>query len=81
MLHTIEVEIDAAGHITPLEAAGRLPPGRALLTLLSALTDAPSTPAPTEKPDWRAFVGALKGSPHFQDNPIVVQKAMRDEWA
>ncbi|MEI8394987.1 MAG: hypothetical protein WCF85_09650 [Rhodospirillaceae bacterium] len=81
MLHTIEVEIDAAGHITPLEAAGRLPPGRALLTLLSALTDSPSTPAPTGSQDWRAFVGTLKGSPHFEGDPVVIQQAMRDEWS
>jgi hypothetical protein len=39
MLHTIEVEIDANGHIRPLGAVGRLPPGRALLTLLNSTED------------------------------------------
>lgn len=34
MLHTIEVEIDANGHIEPIEPLIRLPAGRALLTLL-----------------------------------------------
>lgn len=39
MLKTIEVEIDAKGHVHPLEPVGRLPPGRALLTLLSPAVD------------------------------------------
>jgi hypothetical protein len=34
MLQTIEVEIDASGQVRPLEPLIRLPPGRALLTLL-----------------------------------------------
>ena len=34
MLQTIEVEIDASGQVHPLEPLIRLPPGRALLTLL-----------------------------------------------
>lgn len=36
MLRTIEVEIDDAGQIHPLESVGRIPAGRGLLTLLSA---------------------------------------------
>ena len=35
MLQTIEVEIDATGHIHPLEDLPRLPKGRALLTFLT----------------------------------------------
>ncbi|WP_295447820.1 hypothetical protein [uncultured Thiodictyon sp.] len=34
MLQTIEVEIDTTGQVHPLEPPIRLPPGRALLTLL-----------------------------------------------
>ncbi|MFZ5913382.1 MAG: hypothetical protein ACOY17_04100 [Pseudomonadota bacterium] len=34
MMKTIAVEIDAEGRIHPLEPCLRLPPGRALLTLL-----------------------------------------------
>jgi len=34
MLQTFEVEIDADGHVRALEPLGRIPPGRALLTLL-----------------------------------------------
>lgn len=39
MLQTIEVEIDAAGHIHPLEPAQAIPAGRALLTLLRPPVD------------------------------------------
>lgn len=39
MLQTIEVEIDASGHIHPLESLPRLPVGRALLTLLTPVAD------------------------------------------
>jgi hypothetical protein len=34
MLQTIQVEIDASGHIHPMEALSFKPVGRALLTLL-----------------------------------------------
>jgi hypothetical protein len=39
VLKTIEVEIDRNGQIRPVEALRRLPPGRALLTLLSPPAD------------------------------------------
>jgi len=39
MLQTIEVEIDATGHIHPLEPVQALPVGRALLTLLKPSVD------------------------------------------
>ena len=39
MWQTIEVEIDATGHIHPLEPLQTLPVGRALLTLLQPPTD------------------------------------------
>ena len=39
MLQTIEVEIDATGHIHPLEPVQSLPVGRALLTLLKPPVD------------------------------------------
>jgi hypothetical protein len=39
MLRTIEVEIDAAGGIHPVERIGKLPVGRALLTLLTPAVD------------------------------------------
>ena len=39
MLQTIEVEIDAMGHIHPLEPLQAIPVGRALLTLLKPPVD------------------------------------------
>ena len=39
MLQTIEVEIDATGRVRALEPVGKLPAGRALLTLLPSTED------------------------------------------
>ncbi len=53
MLQTIEVEIDASGHIHPLEAVGPLPAGRALLTLLTPVSEATHVFAePALAEDW-----------------------------
>jgi hypothetical protein len=53
MLQTIEVEIDAAGHVRPLEPITRLPAGRALLTLLMPLEDETTYLAePSLAEDW-----------------------------
>jgi hypothetical protein len=26
------------------------------------------------------MAGSLKNSPHFNDDPVAIQKALRDEW-
>jgi hypothetical protein len=39
MLRTIEVEIGSDGQVRPLENVGPLPPGRALLTLMTIDAD------------------------------------------
>lgn len=30
--------------------------------------------------DWRKFIGALSKSPNFNENPVLLQQTMRDEW-
>lgn len=30
--------------------------------------------------DWHQFVGALKSSPHFNDDPVSIQQSFRHEW-
>ena len=53
MMKTIVVEIDAQGGIHPLEPLLRLPPGRALLTLLeSAAGDAALLAESALAEDW-----------------------------
>jgi hypothetical protein len=53
MLQTIEVEIDASGHIHLLEPLSTFPVGRALLTLLTPLMDETTILAePTLAEDW-----------------------------
>lgn len=29
---------------------------------------------------WQHFAGALKNSPHLNDDPLSIQQAMRHEW-
>lgn len=52
IMRTIAVEIDAAGHVHPLEPIGRLPAGRALLTLLPDGDDALALAEPALAEDW-----------------------------
>jgi hypothetical protein len=30
--------------------------------------------------NWRDFIGALKDSSCFNDDPVAIQRKMRDEW-
>lgn len=54
MLQTIEVEIDATGHVHPLEPIFKLPAGRALLTLLNSPVDeALHLAEPALADDWQ----------------------------
>ena len=55
MLQTIEVEIDAGGQVHPVEPLEHLPPGRALLTLLTPAEDRTETAwlaEPALAEDW-----------------------------
>ncbi len=73
MLQTIEVEIDAQGGIHPMQALPLTAERRALLTLVI-----PEKTQPTS--NWRDFIGALKDSPCFNDDPVAIQRKMREEW-
>ncbi len=52
IMHTIAVEIDAAGIVHPLEPIGKLPAGRALLTLLPAEDDVLALAESALAEDW-----------------------------
>ena len=73
MLQTIEVEIDAHGGIHPMQALPLTAERRALLTLV--VPEKAPTPV-----DLRNFIGALKDSPCFNEDPVTIQRKMRDEW-
>lgn len=73
MLQTIEVEIDAQGGIHPLQALPLTAERRALLTLVIPEKTQPST-------NLRDYIGALKDSPCFNEDPVAIQRKMRDEW-
>ncbi|MCX7103314.1 MAG: hypothetical protein NTX38_17985 [Methylobacter sp.] len=86
MLQTIHVEIDATGHIHPLEALSFKPVGRALLTLLDATTDK----LPLQIDEGRGGVTralTLLSSPRFAHRPAAITSevmqriaSMRDDW-
>ncbi len=73
MLQTIEVEIDAQGGIHPLQALPLTAERRALLTLVIRENMQLAS-------NWRDYIGALKDSPCFNDDPVTIQRKMRDEW-
>jgi hypothetical protein len=86
MLQTIQVEIDATGHIHPLEALSFKPIGRALLTLLDATIETMPLQI-NEGPGSVARALALLSSPRFVHRPAantneVTQRitAMCDDW-
>ena len=74
MLQTIEVEIDAQGGIHPLQALPLTAERRALLTLVIPEETLPSF-------NLRDYIGALKDSPCFNEDPVTIQRKMRDEWS
>lgn len=73
--HTIEVEVDQAGHVRAIEPSVAVPAGRALLTPLGSR---PVVASPAD--GWRSWIGALQGSPSWRDDPQAIQQALRDEW-
>jgi len=38
------------------------------------------TPVSVPSKDWRNFVGLLKLSPVFGDDPLAIQQEMRNDW-
>ena len=86
MLQTIQVEIDASGHIHLMEALSFKPVGRALLILLDATTET----MPLQINEGRGSVAralTLLSSPRFTHRPAantneVIERiaAMRDDW-
>jgi hypothetical protein len=73
MLQTIEVEIDAQGGIHPLQALPLTAERRALLALVI-----PESAHVTN--NWRDFIGALKDSACFNEDPVAIQRKLRDDW-
>jgi hypothetical protein len=84
MLQTIEVEIDASGHIHPLEPLTFTPSGRAYLTLLPPVASKHHAEAP-----MASALQALEllATPRFASRPIadsdeVLRRihGLRNEW-
>ena len=68
-----------SGVIKPLEPIAFEEDERLIILRLSR----PSEPGPapsSQAPDWRQWVGRLKGSPNLNEDPLVIQQRLRDEW-
>jgi hypothetical protein len=43
----------------------------------------PMIPSAGSRPvaDWREFAGTLKSSPNFNEDPVALQRELRNEWS
>jgi hypothetical protein len=70
----VVVQEDRTIHIT---LPAQVPVGNAEIVIVVS-PELTSTPTAT-KTLWDSF-GILKDSPNFNEDPVVIQKRMRDEW-
>lgn len=81
MMYSYEAEVSEDGKVRLRESLTLDRLHKAVLTVLEPLENTDIEPKPSNiTADWRRFAGILKDSLHFKDDPIAVQKAMRDEW-
>lgn len=78
MYQAIEA-ISKAGVIQPLEPV-LFDENEHLVILRLSKTYAGKVAAPMQPADWKRWAGALKDSPHLNDDPLAIQQAMRHEW-
>ncbi|HAT50255.1 MAG: hypothetical protein HQL07_14005 [Nitrospirae bacterium] len=82
MLKSVEAEIGADGRVRLREPLPLSCRHRAVVTVLERLDSAEDSAqtAADETCDWRRFAGVMRDSPHFNADPVAIQKAIRDEW-
>lgn len=51
-----------------------------LAEILLVFSPIPSPPAKTYMNNLLKLSGSLKDSPHFSEDPLKIQKALRNEW-
>ncbi len=70
-----------SGVIRPLEPVSFVEDERLIILRLSKLTEGKQQSAPKIRAtDWQQWAGVLKDSPHLNDGPVSIQRAMRNEW-
>nr|VFJ44188.1 MAG: hypothetical protein BECKFW1821A_GA0114235_100615 [Candidatus Kentron sp. FW]VFJ58204.1 MAG: hypothetical protein BECKFW1821B_GA0114236_10407 [Candidatus Kentron sp. FW] len=81
MMRSYEAEVGADGKVRlqePLTLHGR---HRAVVIVLESLDSVDTQAQPTDDVrGWRRFVGIMRDTPHFNADPVAIQRAMRDEW-
>ncbi|MBF0295242.1 MAG: hypothetical protein HQL96_08625 [Magnetococcales bacterium] len=81
MLQSVEAEIGEDGQIQLREPLTIHGPCRAVVIVLGPLAkEMANERISASSLGWRRHVGAMKDSPHFNGDPVAIQKAMRDEW-
>ena len=81
MLKTVEAEVGENGQVRLREPLTLQGWHRAVLTVLEPIQPTENeNDLPKPSQDWRAHVGVLKNSPNFNQDPVAIQKALRDEW-
>ena len=68
-----------SGVIQPLEPVSFVEDERLIILRLSRPAEV-KPGAGSERADWRQWVGVLKDSPHLNEDPLLIQQAMRHEW-
>lgn len=73
MPQVIEANIFPDGQIEFLDKINFVKKTRVKITILEDKEESSAQ-------DWKSFVGRLEDSPSFNDDPVAIQKALRDEW-
>ncbi len=85
MLQTYEAELQPNGMLrfAPPSSPRYNDIQKVLVTVLAReqVEPAPSRPAqPHATNGWGHLLGALKDSPNFRDDPVLIQQRLRSEW-
>ena len=78
MVQAIEA-VCRAGQIIPLEPV-QFEENEHLVIVRMPIAPASKASQPEATTDLDSFIGALKDSPHWNEDPQAVQEALRREW-
>lgn len=68
-----------SGVIRPLEPVSFVEDERLIILRLSK-PEGRQAATPIKAMDWRQWAGVLKDSPHLNEDPLVIQRDIRNEW-
>ena len=68
-----------SGVIRPLKPVSFVEDERLIILRLSK-PEGRQAASPITAMDWRQWAGVLKDSPHLNEDPLVIQRDIRNEW-